>query len=1096
MRTDEENTLKLLDDLPVAQTNSDEDKFQHKVYAEILRDIFLSNRPGISVGLFGKWGQGKSTVVNLLRQCLPEGVRTVVFNAWKARGDSVRRQLLLTILEEINPEKAKELKKFAGLELAYSLIRSEFKDAKGQDRAVWQITKDFAFNSEVRTPFLASVASILAIVVLGLLALNSPYKDIYSVVQGVLLIPVVGGLFIYVARTVRQRYSGILGISEPVSESQKLRYPEQFRDVFIEEVVSFLKRNPKTTLLIVIDDLDRCEPVTVVEALSAIRQFSDPSLISKKTGCSVRGCQFLLPCDEDQVVLALEADGHNAGSDAGRYHDYQSEELLRKFFDVVVRMDKFLPDDLTTYAAGIAGTVDLDKTAAKELIDMVNPTNPRQIKKLLNAYKLVNTKLKRSQDRGLLPADKAMPELERTLMVLVALRETVPSAYKTICGQPSLLQEYTDLDKNNHEEARVLKELSAALGILNRAGRVSPITAEYLVTGKYEPELRGLEEGGPFALALKRQDSDAFKESLEKSDVNARESLRKFTLNKVKQISTVSRLRGDLSLFAHYGSTSSDHAKFIAPCLGACLYHSDLLSQAVRDFAHFDRIEMVLPTLDEDAKQKLFDTVLSIFESNADRSDRELAFLLAVCKLMKPELQNRFRNSLKKVIAEQEKGDQVVLRRLFHSLPSDKTKCRGFAPDVGVTLAAEREWTDDHDKDTKTEPEKWPRSQLIPVLVGNHKDAAKRCLLSMFGPNGQLANPTQLLNAAVGIKPALRAVCELTKVVEAEHASELFEYFQKWLNPQGDVQGAKIILDALDPMMFSLEEGQLQSLGDYLANLLWNRPEDSWLCDYAGKKPGGRTKETNWAILCKRIFLRFSNNLQGQPTLSEQHMQLLGKMSEYKWPVGEKADELLAVKLKQLPNGTTQQGKKWLSAIVPLMGDERPKSSEAIRELLRNRQSINEALQAGKTVLWIKQIDPEDATVIAHMCVNLGNQLPTYDDALSSLMGIKGSARIVELCVDLLKDDQNWLKEQVQLLTLMGKSLSVAEKAVQQAFQRKVKLLIISDDDVTVIVGLSVLKECVEIDSAVMKEVKLRAKSENDQIRELAETVRAKKTFS
>ena len=70
--------MKLLDDLPVGQ-HENEDKFQYKVYADILRDVFQSNRPGISVGLFGNWGQGKSTIVNLLEQNPPKDTKIVVF---------------------------------------------------------------------------------------------------------------------------------------------------------------------------------------------------------------------------------------------------------------------------------------------------------------------------------------------------------------------------------------------------------------------------------------------------------------------------------------------------------------------------------------------------------------------------------------------------------------------------------------------------------------------------------------------------------------------------------------------------------------------------------------------------------------------------------------------------------------------------------------------------------------------------------------------------------------------------------------------------------------------------------------------------------
>src|SRR5438445_10774252 len=101
----EATKLVLLDDSPAGADGPGSVAFSHDLYADILRDVMLCNRPGICVGFFARWGQGKSTVINLLKSALSSKATVAAFNAYQARGDSVRRQMLLAILNQIDPDK-------------------------------------------------------------------------------------------------------------------------------------------------------------------------------------------------------------------------------------------------------------------------------------------------------------------------------------------------------------------------------------------------------------------------------------------------------------------------------------------------------------------------------------------------------------------------------------------------------------------------------------------------------------------------------------------------------------------------------------------------------------------------------------------------------------------------------------------------------------------------------------------------------------------------------------------------------------------------------------------------------------------------------
>lgn len=133
--------MKLLDDLPA---QAGKDKLHHEVYAGMLKEILISNKPGISIGLFGRWGSGKSTIINLLLRLLPEQYETAVFNAWKARGDTIRRQLLLAVLKVICPEeKYKSIAKFAGIEVVQECVETAVRRYKKNKLAFFATCKSF-----------------------------------------------------------------------------------------------------------------------------------------------------------------------------------------------------------------------------------------------------------------------------------------------------------------------------------------------------------------------------------------------------------------------------------------------------------------------------------------------------------------------------------------------------------------------------------------------------------------------------------------------------------------------------------------------------------------------------------------------------------------------------------------------------------------------------------------------------------------------------------------------------------------------------------------------------------------------------------------
>ena len=93
MNTDHKCPTNLISDEP-----ADKDLFggAHEKLAQAIFELVTANDGGKTIGLEGKWGSGKSTVIKLLGDKLDRNKNTKLFNfdAWAHKGDPLRRTFL------------------------------------------------------------------------------------------------------------------------------------------------------------------------------------------------------------------------------------------------------------------------------------------------------------------------------------------------------------------------------------------------------------------------------------------------------------------------------------------------------------------------------------------------------------------------------------------------------------------------------------------------------------------------------------------------------------------------------------------------------------------------------------------------------------------------------------------------------------------------------------------------------------------------------------------------------------------------------------------------------------------------------------------
>ncbi len=212
-----------------------------------------------TVGIFGDWGSGKSTLIKMIRAALEqdEGTVCVGFNGWLFEGyEDAKTALMGTILETIEDQIA-----------AGKTITEKGRDllSKLLSRVNWMRVARYAVPTLLGMPHIA-LASLGQDVVGGLQKLFGNAKDIDPEKLKELLKDAPGGTE-NVRRNVRE---------------------------FRTDFAALLKEAEIKTLVVFIDDLDRCLPDTIIETLEAIKLF-----------LFVEGTAFIIGADPRLVEYAV-----------------------------------------------------------------------------------------------------------------------------------------------------------------------------------------------------------------------------------------------------------------------------------------------------------------------------------------------------------------------------------------------------------------------------------------------------------------------------------------------------------------------------------------------------------------------------------------------------------------------------------------------------------------------------------------------------------------------------------------------------------------------------------------------------------------------
>jgi hypothetical protein len=318
------NVLKIIVDEPAEEDALD---FQH--YSKNLANIIRGTTPQFAVGIFGKWGTGKTTLMRMIEQEIDnerdkEKILTVWFDAW--RYEKEKYLAVIPFLRQVR-------------------IKLENDVAKNRKTSRWNVLKEGL--GKTFTAFIESTEISVA-------PPESPVSSTTSLEKFVSSLRSKGSTHI---------------------DGEHIQFHEHVTDYLKNALIKLEQENPGSRIVVFVDDLDRCTPQNALEVIESIKAFFD-----------IKGIVYVLGMDSDSIDYIIE---QKYGKDSGIKGIDYLQKIVQLPFQIPLWKNKDIEGSIEDIIKkGLKGSEQLageflDPARKKLIVNSVKP-NLRQVKRFIN----------------------------------------------------------------------------------------------------------------------------------------------------------------------------------------------------------------------------------------------------------------------------------------------------------------------------------------------------------------------------------------------------------------------------------------------------------------------------------------------------------------------------------------------------------------------------------------------------------------------------------------------------------------------------------------------------------------------------------------
>jgi hypothetical protein len=314
-----------------------------ETYALALRDIIELSEPQFSVGIFGGWGSGKTTLMRKIENLLDEKVVSVWFNAWRYEKEE---HLIIPLLDTLRDALVTWADDHADDPEVDSSIKT------GAIRAASTIAK------AARAIFVGlSVKATLPLVEVSLDA----------------------------NKAVAEWRQSDPAADKKDAESPQSAYHASFKA--LQDSLAEFTQKGKQRIVVFIDDLDRCLPPNALQVLESMKLFFD-----------LKGFVFVVGLDQKVIEASINWTYRFSGSSAAPAPapPVSGADYIKKLFQVPFSLPAVSASQLDDYVKAIFPAGEEKDAEQSALLEQVRPhldalaeggeMNPREIKRYINAY--------------------------------------------------------------------------------------------------------------------------------------------------------------------------------------------------------------------------------------------------------------------------------------------------------------------------------------------------------------------------------------------------------------------------------------------------------------------------------------------------------------------------------------------------------------------------------------------------------------------------------------------------------------------------------------------------------------------------------------